>query len=73
MEGGFERRDIDLSICIMAALARDAAAVSGSLNSRGNTSGTICQEMPKRSVSQPHMLSLPPPLSRADHSLSVSA
>jgi hypothetical protein len=59
-------------ICIiMAALARDAAAVSGSLNSRGNTSDTICQEMPKRSVSQPHMLSLPPSLSRADHSLSA--
>src|SRR5215212_3356677 len=45
-------------ICIIASRAREAAALSGSLNSRGSTSGTICQETPNL----PHQLS--PPLAR---------
>jgi hypothetical protein len=54
-------------ICIIAARARDAAAVSASLANRGRISGTICHDTPNLSLSQPHMLSLPPSASRADH------
>ena len=35
--------------------------------------GAICQERPKRSSSQPHRTSLPPPASSACHSRSISA
>ena len=57
----------------IAPCARAAAAVSSDENSSIIRRGTICQDTPNRSVSQPHRLSSPPSAVSAAQSRSVSA
>jgi hypothetical protein len=47
-------------IVIIASKARLAAARSGLVYARVSATGVICQEMPHRSLHQPHSLSWPP-------------
>src|SRR6266850_3295432 len=50
-------------ICIIAFMTLCEIAGSGSLSSSSKASGVICQLRPNLSLSQPHMLSCPPPAS----------
>src|SRR5258708_19561329 len=49
-----------LTICIMACMTRCDFAASLSLSNFPKIVGTICQESPYLSLSQPHCTSLPP-------------
>ncbi len=49
----------------IACVTRCARARSSPTSRRGNTSGTICQETPNRSLSQPQTFSCPPSERRA--------
>src|SRR6185295_2589949 len=60
------------TICIMAFIARSDFALSLDISSLGSWSGMICQETPNLSVTQPHWISLPPPLSSLRQRASVS-
>src|ERR1700722_12021097 len=58
---------------IIAAIARLAAARSGSVVAASRARGVICHEKPQWSLHQPHALSWPPLLTMVFHSRSVSA
>lgn len=60
-------------IGIIALKARLASALSWLVTASINMRGLICQEMPHRSLHQPHWLSCPPLLTMASHKRSVSA
>src|SRR5262245_51535216 len=63
------------SLCIwsMACTIRPTFSESSPDIISSNSLGTICQDMPYLSFSQPHMLSSPPSAVSASHSRSTSA